>query len=350
MHKIKIKKYVNNANVSRLRFWIQIISFFVFVYGGYFFIEIGSRLPMFSCPYVPGSPGGCYLIGVQHELNSTWSSIFSPRGISILKSLGIFLLFFIFLNKAWCGFVCPLGTLQDWITRLRKSLGFKFVRYDEMSFKKLKSIKYFILVLLILIPLAINNSFFGLPELPHGMHTPFCQICPARTILPLFNGDTSQIFIDFTDTSTIIMTSLGLMVAAIFLVGSFVKKRFFCFFCPMSALQFLFSRIGILRLTKDGDKCTRCGNCSRVCDIGITAIADDVLSKNIVKDDCMMCFKCVEACPEEGALKVQVVNFDIFTATEEGFFKRYGADEDPEHLRKHGLLKTEKETKKEEND
>ncbi|WP_456379455.1 4Fe-4S binding protein [Lutibacter sp.] len=339
---IKIKKYIDNSNVSRFRFWIQLISFFIFVYGGYFFIEIGSRLPLFSCPYVPGSPGGCYLVGAQHELNTSWSTLFSPRGISILKSLGIFFIFFIFLNKAWCGFVCPLGTLQDWITRLRKSLGLSFVRYNEMSFKKLKSIKYFILVLLILIPLAINNSFFGLPELPHGMHTPFCQICPARIILPLFNGDTSQIFIDFTNPSRLILTSLGLIIAALFLVGSFVKKRFFCFFCPMSALQFLFSKIGILRLIKDGDKCTRCGNCSRVCDIGITAIADDVLSKNIVKDDCMMCFKCVEVCPEEDALKVKVVTIDILSATEEGFFKRYGTADNSEHLKKDNLLNSNK--------
>ena len=343
MQKIKIKKYIDNSNVSRFRFWIQLLSFFLFVYGGYFFIEIGSRLPIFSCPYVEGSPGGCYLIGVQHELHTTWGTIFSPRGISILKSLGIFLIFFLFLNKAWCGFVCPLGTLQDWITRLRKMLGFSFVRYGEMSFKRLKSIKYILLFLLILIPLAIKNSFFGLPLLPEGMNTPFCQICPARIILPLFTGDTSQIFVDFTDPATIAMTSLGLIVAALFIVGSFVKKRFFCFFCPMSALQFLFSKIGILRMVKDGDKCTRCGNCSRVCDIGITEIADDVLSKNIVKDDCMMCFKCVEACPEEGALKVKVVNFDIFSATEEGFFKRYGETDDPEHLEKHGLLNSNKE-------
>ncbi len=330
MQKLKIKKYIDNSNVSRFRFWIQILSFILFVYGGYFFIEIASRLPLFSCPYVQSSPGGCYLIGLQHELNTTWSSIFSYRGIGILTSLGIFLAFFIFLNKAWCGFVCPLGTLQDWITRLRKSLGFSFSRYDDMSFKRLKVIKYLILVLLILIPLAINNSFFGLPKLPHGMHTPFCQICPARIILPLFTGDTSQIFVDFTDTTTIIMTSLGLIVAALFFVGSFVKKRFFCFFCPMSALHFTFSKISLLRMTKDGSKCTRCGNCYRVCDVGIKGIADDIISKNIVKDDCMLCAKCVEACPEDDCLKISFIGIPILNATEEGFFKRYGHKESKE--------------------
>ncbi len=341
--KLKFKRYINNSNVSRFRFWIQIISFFIFVYGGYFFIEIASRLPIFSCPYVQGSPGGCYLIGLQHELNTTWSSLWGFRGIAILTSLTTFLAFFIFLNKAWCGFVCPLGTLQDWITKLRKFLGFSFTRYDEMSFKKLKSIKYLLLILLILIPLGIRNTFFGIP-LPHGMHTPFCQICPARIILPLFTGDTSQIFIDFTDTTTIIMTSLGMMIAALFLIGSFVKKRFFCFFCPMSALQFIFSKISLLRMTKDGDKCTRCGNCYRVCDVGIREIADDIISKNIVKDDCMLCIKCVEACPEDDCLKISFAGIPIFNASQEGFFKRYGESSLTEYIKEKETENDEKKT------
>jgi len=327
MKKIKIRKYINNSNVSRFRTIIQIAFFVLFVYGGYFFINLGQNLPTFACPYNPGSSGTCYLISAQHNLHATWDQLFSFRGLGFVTGLGSFVLFFIIFNKAWCGYACPLGTIQDWITRLRKLTLTRFTRYDEMSFKKLSIVKYVFLVLLILIPLGMSNSFFGLPEISHDMGAPFCQICPGRTVLPLFSGDTSQIFIDFTSTTTIVMSSLGIFFMALFFVGSFFKKRFFCFFCPMSALQYFFSKIGILRLVKDGSKCTKCGNCSRVCDVGITAIADDITSINIVKDDCMMCFKCVEACPEEGALKVKVVTFDIFSATEEGFFKRYGQDD-----------------------
>jgi len=119
------------------------------------------------------------------------------------------------------------------------------------------------------------------------------------------------------------MSTLGMLITGLFFVGAFAKKRFFCFFCPMSALQFMFSRIGILRLTKNGSKCTKCGNCYRVCDVGILGIAEDITSKNIVKDDCMMCFKCVEACPEDDCLDVKVFNAKIFSSTQEGFFKRY---------------------------
>jgi ferredoxin len=58
--------------------------------------------------------------------------------------------------------------------------------------------------------------------------------------------------------------------------------------------------------------------------VGIKEIADDVTTnKNMVKDDCMMCFKCVEACPEEGCLKVSLLNMPVFVSTETGFFKRY---------------------------
>ena len=324
MKKIKIIQYINNSNVSKFRTIIQIAFFLLFVYGGYFFINVGSNLPIFACPYNTGSPGTCYLIVAQHNLHITWDQLFSFRGLGFITGLGSFVLLFIIFNKAWCGYACPLGTFQDWITRLRKLTMTRFANYDELSFKRLSWVKYVFLVLLILIPLGMSNSFFGLPKISQDMSAPFCQICPGRTVLPLFRGDTSQVFIDFTSNTTMVMSSLGILFMALFFVGSFFKKRFFCFFCPMSALQYLFSKIGILRLVKDGSKCTRCGNCSRVCDVGITAIADDITSKNIVKDDCMMCFKCVEACPEKGALDVKFFNFKIFSSTEEGFFKRYG--------------------------
>jgi len=322
MQKIKVNKlknYTDKTRISSLRNKIQILSFILFVYGGYIAIDLGQRLPIFSCPYVPGSPGGCYLLGLQHEFNTTLPHFFGQRGLDILKNLGLFLAFFLVLNKAWCGYLCPLGTLQDWITKLRKMMGIGYTRYDEMSFKKLSKIKYILLFLLLAIPVGIRSGL-----LPEGMHAPFCQICPVRVLMPLFNGDTSQLDVNFSSTSTMIMTSLGLIVAAIFLVGSFLKKRFFCFFCPMSALHYIFSKFSFLRLEKDGSKCTRCGNCYRACDVGIIEIADDIVSTNIVKDDCIMCFKCVEVCPEDGALDVKFFKIPLYTASHEGFFHRYG--------------------------
>ncbi len=315
-----LRDAVNQVHFNRFRFWFQLLAFVLFVYGGYLAIDLGSRLPFFSCGYnQQGRAGVCYLLPLQHQLGLPWPRLFGYAGIAVLTGFLVFALWFIFLNKGWCGFVCPLGTVQDWLTALRRRLGIRYSSYSQTRFAQLTKVKYILLALMILIPLGIGGGWFS-----HSMSPPFCLICPARMILPLFTGDVSQFTIDFSSTAALVMTALGIAVTALFLVGSFVKKRFFCFFCPMSALHYLISKPALLKLKKDGDKCTRCGDCYTVCDMEIREIADDVTTKNIMTDDCTLCLKCVASCPENGALKATFAGIPIFESTEAGFIKRMG--------------------------
>ncbi len=318
----KISRFLYNADIDRFRFWVQIISFALMIYGGYLAIDIGTHVPTFACPYASGAGGTCYLFPLQHQANMPVAQLAGPRGIGLLTGLAGFFLFFIVFNKAWCGFVCPLGAIQDWISRIRVAFGIRYSTYSPETFHRLKKIKYGLLLLLILLPLLMSNSFFGLPRLSHDFANPYCMVCPARTVLPLFSADASQWMVDFSSTTKMILTALGMAVTGLFLIGAFVKRRFFCLFCPMSALQYLFSKAGLLRMTKAGAKCTRCGNCQRVCDMGIREIAESTDSGNIVQDDCMMCFKCVAACPEEDCLKVTFLGVPVYLSTEQGFYHR----------------------------
>lgn len=318
----RLQRFMNNGRVSRFRFWFQLAAFAVLVYGGLWAVNIGDRLPTFACVFDQSRGGACYLMGFQHQMATPWNGYLSGRGIGILVGLLTFIGFFILFNKAWCGFACPLGAIQDWITMLRKRLRIRDAGYSEPAANKLKTVKYALLVLLILIPMGMGNSFAGLPKLNHDFGVPFCMICPGRTVLPLFTGDFSQLAVDFSSRTKMVLTALGMAITGLFVTGAFVKRRFFCLFCPMSAFHYIFSRLGLLRLTKNGARCTRCGNCSRVCDVGIRAIADDIESKNIVKDDCMMCFKCVEACPEDNCLKASFLGVPLYESTSAGFFKR----------------------------
>lgn len=313
-----VRAAINNVDLRRFRFWLQLLFFVLFVYGGYLAINLGQYLPTFSCGFNNEGRGGvCFFLPLQHMLARDWASLFGYAGISLLLGLLYFTLWFIVLNKAWCGYACPLGTLQDWITSLRNRLGIRYSRYSSDQFRKLSRIKYVLLALMVLIPLGVGGAL-----LPHDMVTPFCEICPARMIIPAFTGDFSQLTIDFSTKTTMIMTALGMLVFGLFLAGAFVKKRFFCFFCPMSALHYLISRPALLRLKKDGSKCTRCGDCYRVCDMQIREIADEVDKPRIMQDDCILCLKCVSACPEEGALKANFAGLTLFESTEQGFIKR----------------------------
>lgn len=323
----KIRDAINGVDLRRFRFLLQLFFFVLLVYGGYFAVNLGQSLPTFACGFNDAGRGGiCYLLPLQHQLAMSWGTLFGWAGLMVLQGFLFFALWFFILNKGWCGYVCPLGTIQDWITSLRTRLGVRYSRYTEGQFRRLSLIKYLLLALMILIPLGIGGAL-----LPHDMGTPFCDICPGRMIIPMFTGDFSQLTIDFSTKTTMVMTALGMLVTGLFLAGAFFKKRFFCFFCPMSALHYLLSKPALLKLKKDGAKCTRCGDCYRVCDMEIREIADEVKEPRIMQDDCIMCLKCVAHCPEQGALKATFAGIPIFESTEQGFIKRMTKGHHDEH-------------------
>jgi ferredoxin-type protein NapH len=97
----KIKKTVNNMNLHKVRFIIQILAFILFVYGGYFAIDFGSKLPIFTCPYNKAAPGACYLIPLQHQLSIPTKVLLGGYGFAVITGLFGFLLWFVFLNKEW---------------------------------------------------------------------------------------------------------------------------------------------------------------------------------------------------------------------------------------------------------
>ena len=321
----RVREFVNQADIRRFRFWVQIAFFILLMYGGFVITSIGDTLPTFSCAFNEQGRGGiCYLLPLQHQMALSWKTLAAGAGFAVLTGFVTFMLWFVILNKAWCGYACPLGTIQDWITALRKKLRIPFSRYSQGQFRKLKKIKYILLVLLIFLPMMIGNSFFGLPKLSHDMATPFCMVCPGRVLLPMFSGDFSQLAIDFSSKTKLVLTALGVFITGLFLAGSFVKKRFFCFFCPMSALHYVLSKPAFLKLKKNGDKCTKCGDCYQVCDMQIKEIADDVTNRNIMQDDCIMCLKCVSACPENGCLEVSFLKVPVLESSETGFSRRMG--------------------------
>lgn len=327
----RLKKRSNNVNLKRFRNWFQLVAFVLLVYGGYVGFDLGDKLPTFACVFNSDGRGGvCYLGILQHDLDHPLDYFLGFGGVMFLIALGVFILWFLLLNKAWCGYLCPLGTLQDWITRVRTALNVRYSEYHWKTRKGIQWVKYVLLVLLILIPIGISNPIFG-SKLPNGLSMPFCRICPGRMLIPLFTGDYSQFYIDFSSGSGLVLTSLGMIILGLFFVGAFVKKRFFCYFCPFSALLYIFARGAALKLNKDGAKCTRCGDCYRACDLDIQEIADEVEKSDLVTEDCTLCLKCVAACPEDGVLQVTFARIPIFESTEEGFNKRMQQDAENHH-------------------
>lgn len=310
--------------IDRIRLIVQAFCFVFLIYGGILGFSIGNAVPTMACIYAEDRGGACFLYPFQRFMSLPLRTLIGATILPFLIYLGTFFLWGLVFGKAFCGWICPLGFLQDLLTRARQFLGIDGARFRWASKERFQWVKYALLALLILIPMGIGNSLGGLPKLSGDWAVPFCQICPGKSLLPLFSGDTSHLLIDFSSPVKLALTSLLMFLTGVFLIGGFVKRRWFCLYCPMAALLSLFDRIGFVGLKKKGEACTRCGNCYRACPMEIREIADERDRKHMVTQDCILCMRCVEVCPENKALSATLLGFPVFSASAAGFLKRQG--------------------------
>jgi ferredoxin-type protein NapH len=307
--------------VWKIRFFIQNTLFILLMYGGRFGVQLGHSLPCFACPYVGGCAGHCYLMALQNHMGFglAFPDFFTKWGLDALFAFLFFLLLFVPLSKMWCGWVCPFGTLQDWFTSIRRKMGIRESRFTWAARGRLKIIKYILLAALIIIPVSIAN--FGLHR---DFALPFCQICPAKPVLPLFVGETKYFSLDFTNSITLSFTVLSLIITGGIMVGIFFKDRFFCIFCPLLALMHIFKKIGFVRFEKSIDTCLGCGNCQRMCPVDIKEVYLEKKSKDVMKDDCMLCMKCAESCPGDDVLQIKFLGYRIFSSSKKYLAQKWG--------------------------
>ncbi len=308
--------------IDRIRLLVQFLLFLFFIYGGLLSLSIGSAIPTMTCVYAKYRGGFCFIYPFQRYLSVPFSTLFGSLGMLFAIYIGTFCLWTIVFNKAWCGWACPLGFIQDLLTRLREFLNIDVSRFQWITRYRFLSVKYILLVLLILLPMGIGNSLFGLPKFTPDLAVPFCQICPGKPLFPMFHGDFSTIGIDFSSVTKLILSTLSMGIFALLLAGSFFKRRYLCSYCPMAALLSIFDKVGLISLKKKGEKCTRCGNCFRACPMDILEIAEERDKVNMVTQDCMLCMRCVEVCPENDALRATIMGKTVFRSTAQGFLKR----------------------------
>ena len=123
-------------NLSVIRKLVQIGMFLFLVYGSvivgfYAADKISNALPALACAYDSQTADYCTLIPFQHQMGHRVGTTIAAGGdilkafIPFITTLITFLLFFIVLNKAFCGWICPLGFFQEVVSIIGQKLGFK---------------------------------------------------------------------------------------------------------------------------------------------------------------------------------------------------------------------------------
>ena len=229
-------------------------------------------VPGLNCYSCPGAVGACPIGSLQSFLGS--------RPVRIPYYVAGLLLFFgALLGRAVCGFLCPIGWLQELLHRIPFP---KKLRGDRAS-GLLRKLKYLILALTVTLPL-----FFAL--------TPFfCKyLCPAGTLagvlLALADAAVRPLLGGVFAWKAAVLVSLAAASLLIF--------RPFCkYLCPLGAIYGLCNRFSLYRGAVDADKCIRCEKCAAVCRMGVEP------QKEINSAECIRCGDCARACPT-GAIRM----------------------------------------------
>jgi len=107
------------------------------------------------------------------------------------------------------------------------------------------------------------------------------------------------------------------------LLSPWLGNRSYCrFICPYGATFGLLNRFGFFDIRLDREKCSACGLCQKVCDMGIPVASQGRASGRITMiEECMGCGRCVVSCPDN-ALEIRDVRN----------FLRPGLRQDGQHL------------------
>ncbi|MCM8857316.1 MAG: 4Fe-4S binding protein [Candidatus Thiodiazotropha sp.] len=318
-------------NLSLLRKLVQISAFIFFVYGGlitgyYLEDKISGALPALSCAYDFQGSDLCTLIPIQHQMDHRLGEVIAKGGnlmmgiMPTLITLGTFLIFFVVLNKAFCGWICPVGTFQEVMQLIGQKLGLQ--RHESLPKKwvfRLRPVKWFMLLVLVFgLPLLT-----GIGMLNHDMGDPFCRICPSRILTTLATGETSQLTVDTANTTTLVFSVLGDFLFGLIIALALTVRQPFCRICPMLALHAVFRKLGFLRLIKNATpRCDRCGLCAKACPMDIHEIHTDMQSRNVTFEDCTLCGRCVEFCPDKDVLQLKYTFIPVFSSSPQYFKQR----------------------------
>lgn len=221
--------------------------------------------------------GGIILGGIPNALmpihQILWTLTTSTPLLSILPMLliiGILLLLTLIIGRQFCGYACPLGALQELMSR---------VQFKSTIKKQTKTRR-----IVITIPKKFRLGIRGVLFFVIIALTLFWSLNLFQMINPFLG------FKFFMEPFTVVFWVPLLIFGGILITSFFIYRPWCTLACPFGTIANLTSRFSRYKLRRTED-CTDCSLCEQVCPI-------EEAQQSASKGECYLCNRCVDICPQ----------------------------------------------------
>jgi polyferredoxin len=253
--------------------WIG-VEFHLFMRWG----QSGGAAPFVTRP--PGVEGFLpigALMSLKYWFDTGIVNQVHPSGLVIFiaivaVSLGV--------KKAFCSWMCPIGTLSESLWMFGEKLFGRNLRVTKWLDIPLRSLKY---LLLLFFAWAIWKM--DVPTMRAFIESPYNRMADVK------------MYLFFADITTAALWTILILVGL-----SIVIKNVWCrYLCPYGALLGVISILSPIKITRQKSTCIDCELCTKACPSAIKVHE----ASRVWSDECTACMKCVEACPVKSTLDVR---------------------------------------------
>jgi polyferredoxin len=193
----------------------------------------------------------------------------------LVAFLAISLLF----RKAFCSWLCPIGTISEWLWQGGKEMMGRTFAVPRWLDIPLRSLKYILLALFAYVVVTMPPL-----EIRAFLDSPYGLVSDVK-MLDFFRN---------------MGQATGIAVFVLVVASVFVKNVWCRYLCPYGALMGLASLVSPVRIRRDPVSCIDCDTCTKAC----PSLLPVAKLTSVQSPECTACLECVTVCPSVGALRI----------------------------------------------
>ncbi|MEJ2248594.1 MAG: 4Fe-4S binding protein [Candidatus Lokiarchaeota archaeon] len=233
---------------------------------------------------------------------------FLSQGVFPFLIIGILVIILLLTNRFFCGWACPIGTIQD----ITAAIPTEKRNLKIGTHQKLLKIKFIIVIFLAIVTIALgimkvvdesvyltykeSLGNFAVKPLSYFSLSEFLFVVLPKLLINIWlTGGLAPLF------SNILTLILFLFYIAILILSVWYPRVYCRYLCPFGGIAAAVSEYSFLKLSRSPVRCVgrqECGICEKECPKQIR-ILDEPFEFFTGEGECNFCLKCKEKCPHD---------------------------------------------------